>query len=130
MDATAPKRESCLLPPSRTAPALARRFVQTVLSDWGVADAFGDVVLVTSELVTNAVQHAGTDVEVSIDLRSDRVRVEVQDQSDRHPVKADLASARDGGWGLHIVERLGAQWGLEARDGGKIVWCEVTPPSG
>jgi two-component sensor histidine kinase len=99
------------------------------LSNWGVADVFSDLVVVTSELVTNAVRHAATDVEISIALQSDRVRLEVHDQSERHPVKADLAVARDGGWGLHIVERLAAQWGLEPRDRGKVVWCEFRRPT-
>jgi hypothetical protein len=41
------------------------------------------------------------------------------------PVMGDLGSAHDGGWGLHIVDRLAASWGLETDDEGKTVWCEV-----
>ena len=129
MDASSPKRESCLLPPTSAAPALARRFVETALTNWGVFEAFGDVPLLTSELVTNAVRHAASDVEISIDLGPDRVRVEVQDLSERPPVKGDLAAARDGGWGLHIVERLATRWGLEPHEGGKTVWYEVALPT-
>ena len=126
MDANSPKRESCLLPPSLTAPAVARRFVGTVLTNWGVSDLCGDVPLLTSELVTNAVRHAASDVEVSIDLGFGRVRVEVRDLSEQLPMKADLATARGGGWGLHIVERLATRWGLDPHRGGKTVWCEVS----
>jgi len=131
MDANLPQRESCLLPPSAVAPAQARRFVTDALTSWGVAEAFGDVPLITSELVTNAVRHAEGSVNVTIDLEAERVRVEVQDLSEELPVKADIDAAREGGWGLHIVERLSARWGLEPRPGGKTVWCEVgwQPPT-
>ena len=133
MDANLPKRESCLFPPSAVAPAQARRFVSDALAGWGVAEAFGDVPLITSELVTNAVRHAESSVNVTIDLEAERVRVEVQDLSEEIPVKADIDAAREGGWGLHIVERLSTRWGLEPRAGGKTVWCEFVsqlPPSG
>jgi anti-sigma regulatory factor (Ser/Thr protein kinase) len=130
MDGNAPKRESCLLPRSDDAPAKARRFVAAALASWDVADAFGDVLLITSELVTNAVRHAESNVKVSIDLAGERVRLEVADLSEHLPVKAEIGAARDGGWGLHIVEHLCTRWGLEPRRGGKTVWCEVArqPP--
>jgi len=126
MDARSPKRESCRLSPSESAPADARRFVEAALTNWGVLEAFSDLPLLTSELVTNAVRHAASDVSVSIDLTPLRVRVEVHDSSERVPVKRDHGAARDGGWGLHIVERLATRWGLEPRAGGKTVWCEIT----
>jgi len=125
MDASSPKRESCLLPPSPTAPAVARRFVGTVLTNWGVSEVCGDVPLLTSELVTNAVRHAATDVEVSIGLGSGRVRLEVRDLSAQLPMKADPATAAEGGWGLHIVECLATRWGLDPHRDGKTVWAEV-----
>ena len=103
----------------------ARRFVTAVLATWGVGDEFVGVPLVTSELVTNAVLHVGGDVVVSVALASDRVRVEVSDDSPALPAMRDLDGARDGGWGLHIVDRVGSRWGLEPRADGKTVWCEV-----
>jgi anti-sigma regulatory factor (Ser/Thr protein kinase) len=119
------KHESTLLAQSRNAPALARRFVSSTLDTWGVGDTFADVPLVTSELVTNAVRHAGSDVDVSLDLDAHRLRLEVSDCSAQPPVLNDLDAARDGGWGMHIVALLASQWGLEARANGKTVWCEV-----
>ena len=101
------------------------QFVTHALEGWGVADGFDDVPLITSELVTNAVRHAEGPVNVSIDLEAERVRVEVEDQSERLPVKAGIDLERDGGWGLHIVERCCSRWGLETHLGGKTVWCEV-----
>jgi anti-sigma regulatory factor (Ser/Thr protein kinase) len=95
-----------------------------------VRDTFADVPLLASELVTNAVRHANGDVALSLQLDNDRMRVSVSDSSDELPVMGDLESAREGGWGLHIVDRLAASWGLEADSDGKTVWCEVVEASG
>jgi anti-sigma regulatory factor (Ser/Thr protein kinase) len=121
--------DSCLLEPSKSAPARARRFVSSTLATWGVAGDYADVPLVTSELVTNAVRHAEGDVGVSLDLNPDRVRLEVSDLSQRLPVMRARDSAHIGGWGMHIIDRLASRWGLEPRAGGKTVWCEVEHPA-
>jgi anti-sigma regulatory factor (Ser/Thr protein kinase) len=104
---------------------MARGFVSSTLSSWAVGDAFADVPLLASELVTNAVRHAEGDVGLSLRLEPGRVRVAVTDASDALPVISDLDTARTGGWGLHIVERLASRWGLEPQPDGKTVWCEV-----
>ena len=130
MDAHAIQREACVLPRSTTAPALARGFVSSTLTSWDVRETFADVPLLASELVTNAVRHANGDVALSLQLDNDRMRVSVSDSSDELPVMGDLETARDGGWGLHIVDRLAASWGLEADSDGKMVWCEVVEAPG
>ena len=129
MERSSSKHESRVLSQSRHAPALARRFVTSTLDTWGVGEKFADLPLVTSELVTNAVRHAGSDVDVTLDLTPDRLRLEVSDCSGEPPVKGDLEAARDGGWGLHIVTLLASKWGLESRANGKTVWCEVASPA-
>jgi len=126
MDAQSTQREACVLPRSTTAPALARGFVSSTLNSWAVRDSFGDVPLLASELVSNAVRHARGEVALSICLEEDHVRLAVSDGSAALPVLLDLETARNGGWGLHIVERLASSWGLESDDDGKTVWCEVT----
>jgi anti-sigma regulatory factor (Ser/Thr protein kinase) len=128
MDADSVQLESCVLPRSPTAPALARGFVSSALRSWEVGDAFADVPLLASELVTNAVRHASGEVALSILREQNRVRVAVSDGSDALPVKVDPEAAHDGGWGLRIVEQLASRWGLEQYDGGKEVWCEVVEP--
>jgi anti-sigma regulatory factor (Ser/Thr protein kinase) len=125
MDAHITQRETCVLPRSMTAPALARGFVSSTLASWSVCDTFADVPLLASELVTNAVRHANGDVALTVRLDDHRVRLAVSDGSNELPVMGDLESARDGGWGLHIVDRLASSWGLERDDDGKTVWCEV-----
>lgn len=128
MDADSVQLESCVLPRSPNAPALARGFVTSTLSSWAVGDAFADVPLLASELVTNAVRHASGEVGLSIVRSENAVRVAVSDGSDALPVKVDPGTPHDGGWGLHIVEQLASRWGLEKYDGGKAVWCEVVEP--
>src|SRR5690349_4686154 len=128
MNANDTTRASCRLGPTLAAPAAAREFVASRLRGWGIDGRFPDVELLTSELVTNAVRHAHGEVEVTIDrLDSDCIRLEVRDRSERLPVLRPLESARDGGWGLHIVGRIAQRWGLEQRTGEKTIWCEIAP---
>jgi len=125
MDAHITQRETCVLPRSMTAPALARGFVSSTLASWAVCDTFADLPLLASELVTNAVRHANGDVALTVRLDDHRVRLAVSDSSKELPVMGDLEAAFEGGWGLHIVDRLASSWGLESDDDGKTVWCEV-----
>jgi len=129
MDASHPtKRDSVSLRPSFGAPATARQFVVSKLRSWGVEQDYPDVELLTSELVTNAIRHADGPVELAIDhAGADCVRIEVRDLSERLPVMRPLESARDGGWGMHIVGRIATRWGLEQRTGEKTIWCEIAP---
>jgi anti-sigma regulatory factor (Ser/Thr protein kinase) len=83
-----------------------------------------DVVLVVSELVTNALLHGtGTPVLRLIGTAS-RVRIEVLDHSPVLPAVRE--SGPDGGWGLPLVEQLTTGWGAYLHKGGKVVWCEMT----
>jgi hypothetical protein len=86
-----------------------------------------DVLLMTSELVTNACLYAGGPVELTVSAAGPgRVRVEVVDASPRAPgVRPPATPARPGGHGLRVVQRLARRWGSEARSGGKAVWFEV-----
>ncbi|MFI9160938.1 ATP-binding protein [Kitasatospora aureofaciens] len=89
-----------------------------------------DVLLMVSELVTNACLHApGGPRELRLDWDGVRLRVEVVDAS---PVLPRLAGAGDpsrpGGHGLRVVDRLARAWGAGPDDGGKLVWLEVGSP--
>ncbi|MFJ9770833.1 ATP-binding protein [Kitasatospora sp. NPDC101157] len=89
-----------------------------------------DVLLMVSELVTNACLHApGGPRELRLDWDGVRLRVEVADAS---PVLPRLAEAGDpgrpGGHGLRVVDRLARAWGAGPDDGGKLVWLEVGSP--
>jgi PAS domain S-box-containing protein len=111
--------------------ATARGFVRDTLQGWGMADLIEDAVVLTSELVTNAVVHAGTAAEVRC-LRDTRgVRVEVVD---RHPERElpltevsrghiDLTS--EGGRGLMLCAALASRWGVDYTAADKCVWFRL-----
>ena len=92
-----------------------------------VAEGTADVVLLlTSELVTNACLHAGTDTHVTVRLLPDIVRVEVVDGDAHVPAPREAAPEEPSGRGLMILDALSDRWGVDRLDeGGKRVWCEV-----
>jgi anti-sigma regulatory factor (Ser/Thr protein kinase) len=108
----------------------ARHFVSSALRRWGVAQPF-EAELLTSEAVTNAVEHADTDyVEVSVGLAGGRVRVGVRDADPTRP-RISLDAGREGGFGLRLIQTLSQDWGVaEIHDDGKRVWFELELPNG
>ncbi|WP_447037367.1 SpoIIE family protein phosphatase [Streptomyces sp. DSM 118878] len=134
------------LPGNPLAPAAARRFVRGALADWaelGVPAAAGidgrladDAVLIVSELATNAVVHAGTDVELLCRLEEAEAGEEgetlVIEVSDHHPARAvrgDQGPVSAGipeyGRGLQLVASLAESWGITYRRGTKSVWARL-----
>jgi anti-sigma regulatory factor (Ser/Thr protein kinase) len=117
-----------LLPTVMTSPGEARRACRAFARRNHV-EAVDTLLLVLSELVTNAVQHGSAPIGIRIDCVEESVRVEV---SDALPNPADVAprhKALDGtgGMGLRIVDAICAGWGAqENRSGvGKTVWAEL-----
>ncbi|MCA1844241.1 MAG: ATP-binding protein [Actinobacteria bacterium] len=120
-----------LLPGDVTTPAAARRFVRTALesvdSDTVVIET---AELLTDELVTNAIVHAGSKSYLFIRAAKGLVRVEVTDPDDRLPAMAAPDTEALSGRGLAIVNGLASAWGIErAPGGGKTVWFELSPLS-
>jgi anti-sigma regulatory factor (Ser/Thr protein kinase) len=115
------------LPPDTQSPWRARCFVAETLG----ADTprVADVALIVSEMVTNAVLHARTDVRVSIKRGPTTIRVEVADDSESGPTLQHFTQQAATGRGLHLVEQLADRWGSEPRTGGKVVWFEVVAAS-
>ncbi|HYH48153.1 MAG TPA: response regulator [Acidimicrobiia bacterium] len=106
----------------------ARRFVSQALTGWDTdeGDLTDTVTLLVSELVTNAVVHAGSDVEVAVRLTSTAARIEVTDTSVESIRPRDAASDEDSGRGLALVGSLAERWGVRpAPRGGKTIWFEV-----
>ncbi|MHB8340597.1 MAG: ATP-binding protein [Mycobacteriales bacterium] len=120
-------RDVTLAASPSSAPA-ARRVVGETCAAWGLGIEDTDVVrLLATELVTNAIRHAGSGGRVVLRMvRADRaVRVEVED---RHPGWPHLAVPRpddEGGRGLALVNALATTWGTVPAAGGKVVWFEV-----
>ena len=112
-----------------TSARAARRFVSQVLTGWDddEGDLTDTVTLLVSELVTNAVLHAGSDVEVSVRLTPTAARIEVTDASGESIAPRDATMDEDSGRGLALVGSLAQRWGVRpAPRGGKTVWFEVS----
>ncbi|WP_133915913.1 SpoIIE family protein phosphatase [Streptomyces sp. NBC_00582] len=104
----------------------ARRFTRRTLRSWGVSgDAVDTVLLVVSELVTNALVHTDGRVRLDLTLVNNRLRVALTDTSPRTPVKPNLGWEATGGRGILLVEAVSEAWGTLPVSGGKQVWAEV-----
>ncbi len=104
----------------------ARTFVRSALDGWGMGNVAEIVTLLVSELVTNAVVHARSEVDVAVQLTPDGARVEVSDHSEEAPVVRAAESEDESGRGMAIVDSLSRAWGVRSRpDGGKTIWFEV-----
>ncbi|MFE1879356.1 ATP-binding protein [Streptomyces diastatochromogenes] len=119
-----------------------RDFTAAALAEWGwlpaetpeIREQAEDVLLLVSEVVTNACLHAGGPQELVLRHAGGRLRMEVSDASPEHPhAQAHRSPALPGGHGLMVLDRLAGAWGSEAKPdlaGGKVVWVEVTRPPG
>jgi anti-sigma regulatory factor (Ser/Thr protein kinase) len=124
-----------------TAPSCARGHVRAVAYEWGLPELADTAELVTSELVTNAVQASDrlrigvgpTIVHVvKIWLVSDRISIviHVWDGSGEMPVRQDGAPDQESGRGLMLVENLAKDWGTYRKAAGKVVWALISPGAG
>ncbi|MBB6421786.1 SpoIIE family protein phosphatase [Streptomyces sp. AK010] len=114
------------LPARGDAPARARTHVAELLGRWGIRDVTRDtVLLLVSELVTNAVRFAEGPVTVRLIRAGNGLLCEVGDSGNGRPRlrRGDLLD--NGGRGLSIVHRLTTRWGVRWTDTGKVVWAEV-----
>lgn len=119
------------LPPHGSSVGIARRFVAATLESRGLdEDVVDDAALATSELVTNAVLHARTELEVHVEVADGLVRVCVDDGDASLPVLRDFGSTATTGRGLAVVSEVAALVGADPLPGGKRVWFTLrTGPS-
>jgi anti-sigma regulatory factor (Ser/Thr protein kinase) len=89
------------------------------------ADLVDDVQLIVSELVTNAIRYGRAPVQFAIRVTEHDVVIEVADAEHRRPQMPDFDPAGATGRGLHLVESLGARWGVRPTGMGKSVWCAI-----
>ncbi|WP_029290311.1 ATP-binding protein [Cellulomonas sp. HZM] len=115
-----------VIEPHARAVAPARRWADDRLVEAGVdASRRQVVVLLVSEVVTNAVRHARPPVRLLVEVDDERVRVEARDGYSAPPVLKHARPQDDGGRGVWLVDRLASDWGMRAHDDGKTVWFEV-----
>ncbi|MFG3109997.1 SpoIIE family protein phosphatase [Streptomyces tendae] len=114
------------LPARDDAAARARALVAALLRQWRTRDSTRDsVLLLVSELVTNAVRFAGGPITVRLIRAGSGLLCEVGDTGNGRPRLGRGGLLDDGGRGLHVVHRLTSRWGVRWTDTGKVVWAEV-----
>ncbi|MFI6639454.1 ATP-binding protein [Streptomyces sp. NPDC050504] len=105
----------------------ARRWARSRLVGSGIKDdepIAETLILLISELVTNAVVHTGCPAVLRM-LFGDTVRVEVADSSNRPPRPRHAEGDDTNGRGLELVDGLADRWGWQPEGAGKSIWCEV-----
>lgn len=115
-------RIECECGPDPSSVRTARQLVTKALAGWDMHDLVDVADLLTSELVSNAVVHAGTAFTVAVEAEPPVARVEVQDGVGDMPLPVRTQGDSEHGRGLMLVEALASQWGSRAVDGGKVVW--------
>jgi anti-sigma regulatory factor (Ser/Thr protein kinase) len=101
----------------------AREFVAGALREQGYAGDTDVVLLRASELVTDAVRHAATPFEITVDVEDEGVRVAVTDDDAAHEPEVQHPGPEDtNGRGLLLVDRLAAVWGSNQAGSRKSVW--------
>ncbi|MEU3570402.1 SpoIIE family protein phosphatase [Kitasatospora sp. NPDC036755] len=109
--------------------AHSRRFTRETLAAWGLEALADWAELLTSELITNALVHAGSPTQLR--LYCNRVlTVEVADREPEVPRIRRARSEDEGGRGIHLVNELAHRWGSRRTQDGKVVWFELELPPG
>jgi hypothetical protein len=133
------KPEWVALKATELAPHSARAFAQAVLTAWSASGLIDNVILVMSEIVTNAVTATRAVMDAQPDPGLDEVEligaqlrlgpetlfVEIWDLAADQPIKQDPDSQSEGGRGLLLVEFLSLDWGVAKAEDGKIVYAEI-----
>jgi CheY-like chemotaxis protein len=114
------------LPADPASVAEARAFVRTTFASWDVDyELTQDVLIIASELVTNAITHANSACELRLAADEAKVRISVLDRGDGTPDLLAHSDTRPHGRGLHIVGALSTAWGVDRMPEGKLVWAQI-----
>ena len=125
------------LPASARAPGLARAHVRRLLEQWGLGRLGDEVLLLTSEVVTNVLVHTGTAAQLRVERVGAGVRVTVYDGSPVLPAVRRRSVSATTGRGCRLLSDLADSWTAEPHEGGKAVsfvvsgerdpWSEADP---
>jgi LuxR family maltose regulon positive regulatory protein len=122
-------RETMALEPGAAAGRVGREFVREVCGRWGLPSLADPAALLASELVTLAVRHSGSAMELRVELRGRRLQVAVHDQD---PNLLGFLAAKedtDRGLALLVMDQVATAWGVRQDTAGKTAWCTLTLPS-
>lgn len=119
-------------PPRPSSVGQARRMIRDLLADAGREDLVETAELLVSEIVTNALVHAGTPIDVEVCFVGGGLRIEISDGSPHVPSPRGYGPSAGTGRGLMLLEELVEDWGVLPEDPGKTVWFHIAtdPDSG
>ncbi|MDI1463443.1 ATP-binding protein [Catellatospora sp. KI3] len=117
---------SIALPGDSGSAVVAREFVGLLVRSWRLDEHRTDVLVLASELVSNAVLHGGGAVALTLERTGKALRIAVADRNPAAPVPRSPDVG--GGFGLEIVHRLSRRWGVQPTADGKVVWLEYPLP--
>ncbi|WP_432519959.1 ATP-binding SpoIIE family protein phosphatase [Kineococcus sp. SYSU DK006] len=122
-----PLEASAWLPPDVRSVASGRELLRARLVAWSAEELLDEAELVLSELVTNALVHAGGGAGLTLrfDAAARRLTIAVRDRSPRSPLERAAGPEALGGRGLGIVEAVADDWGVQGEDDGKTVWAHL-----
>jgi anti-sigma regulatory factor (Ser/Thr protein kinase) len=120
------RRQQWRLPASARSVPEARSNVAATLEQWHFDGLVDTARLLTSELVTNAVLHARTEMTLSIEEQDGGIRVSVTDSSPVSPALRRHSSNSTTGRGLQLIDQLADAWSVDDDNGGKTVWFALT----
>ena len=119
-----------LLPADAASAGRARRLVATAVAASGHEELVDLATLLVSEVVTNSVLHAGTEIRLSCRPRGAGIRIEVFDRSSLVPSVRHYDAEATTGRGLGLVSTLASCWGVDCEDEGKTLWFELDDSGG
>jgi hypothetical protein len=126
-------RMTVTVAPEPEAPSIARNLVGDACLQWGLIELLHPARAVMSELVTNAVEHARTELTAVVTRRGSGLQVAVADGVDRHPGVIKQRRPRRGeplderGRGMQMVAATATAWGSLPTPRGKVVWATLQP---
>ncbi|MGH9047494.1 MAG: ATP-binding protein [Acidimicrobiales bacterium] len=121
---------------SLTSIGSGRAFVTRRLREWGVTDddaareSVHHLLLVTSELLTNAVRASSDELTIRLEAHHDRIAIAVTDDCPAPAEVVHAGPADEHGRGLYLVEALSRAWGQRFDGMLKTVWAEIAVPAG
>ncbi|SDZ36906.1 Serine phosphatase RsbU, regulator of sigma subunit [Micromonospora pattaloongensis] len=122
------------LPADRRTPATARAIVRAVLAEAGLDELLNEALLLTTELSTNAVVHAGTELDIEVVADATGLTVTVTDfaagpienvPSRPSSDEAEITEVSERGRGLLLVDHFASRWGTTHQPTGKGVWFRL-----
>lgn len=116
------------LPADRRTPAAAREIVREVLTEAGLTELLDETLLLTTEIATNGVVHARTDIDLEVVADRDEVTVTVTDFADGQPARTtpNGVELAEGGRGMLLVDHFATSWGTNHHASGKGVWFRLS----